>query len=109
MTKPSASLYVYYRIPARSVAEARLAVQRAADAIGASAGHRPRMMRRPDSDPEGRQTWMEVYDPWNPAWAALVWDAHQESGLASLIEGERHEELFIDLESDPGSEQGPQP
>ena len=109
MTQPSTSLYLYYRIPARNAAEARLAAQRAADSFEAGAGQRPRMMRRPDADHQGRQTWMEVYEGWNPAWAELVVRALRDSGLGSLIEGERHEELFIDLESPSRSQQGPQP
>jgi hypothetical protein len=103
MAQPSTSLYVYYRIPARNVAQARLAAKRAADSIEAKAGQRPRMMRRPDADHEGRQTWMEVYEGWNPAWAELVVHALRDSGLGSLIEGDRHEELFIDMESPPRS------
>lgn len=54
------------------------------------------------ADREGRQTWMEVYEPWNPAWTEGVAKALKESGLDGLIEGDRHEELFVDLQA-PGA------
>jgi hypothetical protein len=108
MAAPMTSLYVYYRIPARSVGRARAAAYRAAVLIETSVGERPRLMRRPETDQEGRQTWMEVYERWNPSWAKTVAQAIDESGLASLIEGGRHEEVFADLER-PDTEVVPGP
>ena len=91
------SLYVYFRVPARHVDLAQTAALRAASLIEAAGATRPRLMRRPEPDREGRQTWMEVYEPWNPAWQTIMDEAVHASGLASLIEGERHLELFEDL------------
>lgn len=92
------SLYVYYRVPGRDAGLARAAAYRAAALIQTAGVTRPRLMRRPEPDREGRQTWMEIYEPWNEAWQAEVDRAVVASGLAALIEGERHPELFEALE-----------
>lgn len=94
----NASLYVYYRIPRDHVGEALSAARRAAALIQASGAAAPRLMRRPQADRDGRQTWMEIYERWDPAWEGRISRALAESGLAALIAGERHEELFVDME-----------
>lgn len=99
VTGPAPGLYVYYRIAAHQVDRARAAARRAAALIEAAGAKAPRLMRRPEADREGRQTWMEVYDPWKPSMREAIARAILESGLLSLTEGERHEELFEDLET----------
>lgn len=94
----SASLYVYYRIPEPLTRDAFAAAQKAFALLEDKGVPRPRLMRRPETDANGAQTWMEVYDPWRPDWNGPVDHALQESGLASLIQEGRHEELFVDLE-----------
>lgn len=95
--QPSPSLYVYYRIPRTNVMAASAAASRMAGLIEAQGLERPQLMRRPEADAEGRQTWMEVYAFWDEAWAPILERALANSGLAALIEGPRHPELFIDL------------
>lgn len=94
------SLYVYYRIARPDVMAARAAASKMQDLIEAQGLTAPRLMLRPEPDAEGRQTWMEVYEAWDSSWPAIVDRALAESGLAALIEGDRHLELFIDLPND---------
>lgn len=94
----SVSLFVYYRIPEPLARDAIAAAEKAFALMDGQGLSRPRLMRRPDTDADGTQTWMEIYDPWRPDWEAPVARALQESGLAALIEGGRHEELFVDLD-----------
>ena len=94
----SASLYVYYRIPDALAQDASAAAEKAFALLEGQAVSRPRLMRRPGADANGTQTWMEIYDPWRPDWEVPVARALQESGLAALIQGGRHEELFVDFD-----------
>ncbi len=94
------SLYVYYRIAGSDAMAARTAASKMLDLIEAQGRSAPRLMLRPEPDAEGRQTWMEVYEAWDSSSPAIVDRALAESGLAALIEGDRHLELFIDLPND---------
>lgn len=91
------SLYVYYRIPGAKAGAASKAAARLAELIAAQGLERPRLMRRPETNAQGQQTWMEVYESWDSHWAATVDRALADSGLGALIEGPRHPELFVDL------------
>lgn len=93
------SLYVYYRVPEGAADAARKAAARLAELVAAQGVERPRLMRRPETDAQGQQTWMEVYACWDPAWTTTVERAVAASGLGALIEGPRHPELFIDMPS----------
>lgn len=94
---PIPSLYVYYRIPRTNVMAARDAASRMVGLIEEQGLDRPQVMRRPEADAEGRQTWMEIYASWDAGSAHVVERALADSGLGALIEGPRHPELFIDL------------
>lgn len=89
--------YVYYRIPGAQIIAARAAAARFGALIEAHGLERPRLMQRPDADADGRQTWMEIYAGWDEKWAQTLERALIDSGLAPLIEGPRHPELFIDI------------
>lgn len=93
----SPSLYVYYRISEAKAETARGAAARLADLLAAQRIERPRLMRRPEANAQGQQTWMEVYERWDPSWLTTLDRAVTDSGLGALIEGSRHLELFIDL------------
>jgi hypothetical protein len=93
------SLYVYYRIPWRNVIKARAAAACLGTVLEAHGVERPRLMQRPDADAEGRQTWMEIYACWDDKWAPTIERSLVDCGLAALIEGPRHSELFIDIPS----------
>ncbi len=99
----SPSLYVYYRIPESKADAACEAAARLAELVAAQGVERPRLMRRPEPNAQGQQTWMEVYECWDPGRLATLDRAVTDSGLGALIEGTRHPELFIDL---PSSERG---
>lgn len=93
----SPSLYIYYRIPEVKSDAAREAAARLAELVAARGVERPRLMRRPEANAQGQQTWMEIYERWDPGWSATLDRAVTDSGLGALIEGPRHPELFIDL------------
>ncbi len=93
----SPSLYVYYRVPEDKADAARNAAVRLAEIIALQGLERPRLMRRPETNAQGQQTWMEVYERWDTDWTAMVDRAVADSGLGALIEGPRHPELFVDL------------
>lgn len=80
-----------------NVMAARAAASRMVGLIEARGRERPQVMRRPEADAEGRQTWMEVYTSWEEGSAHIIERALADSGLGALIEGPRHPELFIDL------------
>lgn len=90
-------LYVYYRVAPARRGEALAAVRRLADLLTARGGAAPRLMRRPDLTANGLETWMEIYPDAKDGALALIDRAVAESGLARLIEGERHVETFIDI------------
>ena len=99
MTAPrSASNYVYYRIREDQAAAARVAARRMCDLLAERGRESPVLRRRPDTSAQGLQTWMEVYVRWNPTDASPIERAVSESGLGPLIQGERHSEVFVDLE-----------
>lgn len=80
-----------------NVMAARAAASRMVGLIEAQGLERPQVMRRPEADAEGRQTWMEIYTSWDEGSAHIIERALVDSGLGALIEGPRHPELFIDL------------
>jgi hypothetical protein len=56
------------------------------------------LKRRPDAK-NGQHTWMEVYRAVPDKFDAILAHAVSEAGLQSLIEGERHTEVFMDVSS----------
>jgi hypothetical protein len=56
----------------------------------------PQLKRRPLVQ-DGLQTWMEVYPGADEAFRAALQDAEHNAGLAGLIDGPRHTEVFTDL------------
>lgn len=97
MTRHVPNLYVYYRVKASHEGEALGAVVRFLALLHQAGTARPRLMRRPEADSAGRQTWMEVYEPWDDTWGDTVDRCFAESGMKSLVDGERHLEVFVDL------------
>ncbi len=89
-------LYVYYRVDcalAQAVCERATAMQaRLSQDCGVAAA----LKRRPDAK-DGRHTWMETYHNIPDGFDAILAQAVSQSGLASLIDGERHTEFFLDI------------
>jgi hypothetical protein len=89
-------LYVYYRV---DCAQAQLLCERVtamqAD-LARRCGVSVALKRRPNAK-EGRHTWMETYLNIPDGFDAILSQAVTQSGLASLISGERHTEYFLDI------------
>jgi len=95
-------LFVWYRVRADRIAEARLAVRAMQDALAARwPGLRPRLLTRDDGG--AGQTWMETYSRnAGAASQAAGIDAAIEQAivaaalpLGALLDGARHVEAFI--------------
>ena len=56
------------------------------------------LMRRPETR-DGQATWMESYDDVPPAFATTLAALWETGGPREFVAGERHAELFVDLEN----------
>lgn len=91
-------LYVYYRVP---LANTALLQQRVLDmqrALRGDSNMAAALKRRPETK-DGCQTWMEVYLQAPEDFPALLTGAAQRAGLMALIDGERHVEIFVDVDA----------
>ncbi|HCY61647.1 MAG TPA: DUF4936 domain-containing protein [Oxalobacteraceae bacterium] len=89
-------LYVYYRAGcacAQAVHERVTAMQAA---LMRRCGVAASLKRRPEPK-DGRHTWMETYLNIPDDFDVILSQAVTQSGLASLIDGERHTEYFLDI------------
>ncbi|MCZ4306802.1 DUF4936 family protein [Zoogloeaceae bacterium G21618-S1] len=86
-------LYVYYRVAAPRLAEARVAAAALLDAVAATGGVTGTLHQRAD-DP---LTWMEVYRSvgQTDAFIAALDAAVDTTGLMACLDGERHVERFV--------------
>lgn len=93
--------YVYYRVSITQTDAARDAVARLFALTAGRFGVSGRIQWRADvSDNDvakGGATWMERYDAVDAAFVEALPQMVVESGLASLLEGERHVECFVDM------------
>lgn len=89
-------LYIYYTVrdehadllaPRIRAMQAELAARHA---IGT------RLMRRPETR-DGKQTWMEVYAATADGFPAALELALNDADVGSLIDGQRHIEVFTDI------------
>jgi hypothetical protein len=108
----SMDLYIYYHAaPADAAAvqaavlqlqqqlRARLAAARTSASASASASApalRCGLKRRPPTVDHARDTWMEIYLAVADDFPSLLTDAVAGSPLASLIDGSRHVEIFVE-------------
>ena len=91
-------LYIYYKVD--PAAAAGLAASVAAMQARLSASHRvAAVLRRRPGEQDGRQTWMEVYPDVPAGFDAVLAQAVDESGIAGLISGPRHTEIFVELQA----------
>lgn len=88
-----ADLYIYYRVRDDHAAVMAACVRAMQARVGAG-----QLKRRPGSK-DGSQTWMEVYPDAGEDFALALAAAVQEAGLLALTQGERHTEIFTDVES----------
>jgi hypothetical protein len=89
-------LYVYYKVRAENAARLEPLVRAMQARLAAIHGVAGQVKRRPLAN-DGVQTWMEVYPAAGEAFNAALADAERQAGLAGLIDGPRHTEVFTDL------------
>jgi hypothetical protein len=91
-------LYIYYKVDPAAAAD--LAGRVAAMQAGLAASHGvAAVLRRRPGEQDGRQTWMEVYPDVPAGFDAALALAVGESGIAGLIGGPRHTEIFVELQA----------
>ena len=89
-------LYVYYKVRAENAARLEPLVRAMQSRLCAKLGVAGNLKRRPDAR-DGMQTWMEVYPAVADTFAASLEVAAGDAGMAGLIEGGRHAEVFTDF------------
>ncbi|MET0962342.1 MAG: DUF4936 family protein [Noviherbaspirillum sp.] len=89
-------LYIYYKVAAEAAAELAGRVSALQAALAASHGVAVSLKRRPGAH-DGLQTWMEVYAGVPEGFDAALAQAVAGSGIAGLIAGQRHTEIFVDI------------
>lgn len=92
--------YVYYRVSTHDADAARQAVAQLLALAAARFGVAGRLQWRLDAPQSDAATlfatWMERYDSVDNAFVAALPSLVAESGLATLVQGERHVECFVD-------------
>ncbi|QAU34593.1 DUF4936 family protein [Janthinobacterium sp. 17J80-10] len=91
-------LYIYYRADCRHAQALAENVRVMQSALTQRCGVAAALKRRPETK-DGRHTWMETYLNIPGNFDAILAQAVQQSEVASLIEGERHTEYFLDVTS----------
>ncbi|VVD70229.1 hypothetical protein PAQ31011_00562 [Pandoraea aquatica] len=93
--------YVYYRVSTTQTDAAREAVARLFALTAGRFGVCGRIQWRADVSAndvaKGGTTWMERYDDVDADFVEALPQLVVESGLASLLAGERHVECFVDI------------
>ena len=93
-----ADLYIYYRVPDAAAAQLVPRVQAMQARLRAAHGVDAQLKRRPGSS-EGLQTWMEIYPATGAGFDAALEAAVQEAALLEQIDGQRHTEVFMDVDT----------
>jgi hypothetical protein len=91
-------LYIYYKVAPAAAAELASRVA-AMQARLAEIHHVAAALRRRPGEQDGMQTWMEIYPAVRPGFDAALAQSVDESGIASLISGSRHTEIFVELQA----------
>ena len=91
-------LYIYYRVPDSYAAQLAPRVQAMQARLKAEQGVAGQLKRRPGSN-EGVQTWMEIYLATNAGFDAALAAAVREAALSEQIDGKRHTEVFMDVDT----------
>lgn len=93
-----ADLYIYYRVPDGHAAQLAPRVQAMQARLSVTTGVAGQLKRRPGSS-EGLQTWMEIYLATGAGFDAALAAAVQEAALSEQIDGKRHTEVFMDVDT----------
>lgn len=89
-------LYVYYKVPEQQAGQLEPLVRAMQAGLAAAHATAPQLKRRPETG-NGMQTWMEVYPAVSEGFAGALEAAARDAGVADLIAGPRHAEVFMDL------------
>jgi hypothetical protein len=90
-------LYVYYKVRREHADQLEMNLRIMQAELGAGTGIYGDIKRRP-VEKDGVQTWMESYLATGPGFEDTLDAAVREAGLAQWISGERHTEIFTDLD-----------
>lgn len=91
-------LYVYYKVDPAAAPDLAARVQAMQAGLRLDFKVAATLRRRP-GEQDGRQTWMEVYPDVAPGFDAALSQAVAEQGVAALIGGPRHTEIFVELQA----------
>lgn len=87
--------YVYYRVAAADADRFHILAAAMQASLSKQHGIVAELKRRP-AEKDGLHTWMEIYRDIPDGFDAILNQALAQAGLAALIAGERHTELFMD-------------
>jgi hypothetical protein len=93
-----ADLFIYYRVPDANAAHLAPRVHAMQALLKSEHGVAGQLKRRPGSN-DGRQTWMEVYLATGAGFDAALAAAVEQAALSEQIDGVRHTEVFMDVET----------
>ena len=91
-------LYIYYKVDPAGAIELASRVRAMQSALASRLGVAAALRRRPGVQ-DGRQTWMEIYPDAPGGFEAALAHAVDESGIAGLIAGPRHTEVFMEIQA----------
>ncbi len=89
-------LYVYYRVQHHHSAELQATVMIMQEKLSNLHGMNFSLKRRVEKNVD-YQTWMEIYFSVSDEFVDLLKLAVNDAGLMRLIDGERHNEIFVDM------------
>ena len=89
-------LYVYYRVQHHHSAELQALVMAMQKNLSNLHGLSFSLKRRVEKNMD-YQTWMEIYFSVSDEFADVLGHAVTNAGLLRLIDGERHNEIFVDM------------
>lgn len=89
-------LYIYYQVTDAHAARLLSLVRAMQAALARDEGVVTGLKRRPESA-QGLQTWMEIYTGTAPDFADRLTLAVANAGLAQLVDGRRHTEVFTEM------------
>jgi hypothetical protein len=91
-------LFIYYQVRDADAAALSLRVRAMQARLCAERHVAGQLKRRPQAR-DGLQTWMEIYPATTDDFDAALSAAAHDAALSELISGERHTEIFTDVDT----------
>jgi hypothetical protein len=91
-------LYIYYQVSDADASALSARVRAMQARLLAGHGVAGQLKRRPEAK-DGLQTWMEIYPATTDGFDAALAAAVRDASLAELIAGNRHTEIFTDIQT----------